>query len=331
MHYRLEVPQHVGRRILLSAKVNHRKFSWRNTQFAYAGVVDPQDSSAAFTKDYDDRKWIFTGDTSDVSGKLKEVPDLPITTMASATAELRVSETASSDAEVSLFRPEDAQRWNNYGVGLLLHRDYEAAEDVFREIAKTSPEYGDSWINLARAVLKQGRPDEAQVSLLKAADLDTDPGKVHFFLGVTAIDQGNLAEAIDHLKKADALYPKDRRIIFQLGRTLLLQQQYEDAIEIFQRGVKIDPEDFQFHHQLSLCYEKLGDSARAEREKLLVERFRPRIAAPFGSGTPEDENERRLIHEHGSYPIDLISNEESESGSRLHSLSRNGITEIGGE
>src|SRR5207237_6269014 len=38
IHYRFDVPEHAGNRILLRAKVNYRKFAWWNTQFAFAGA-----------------------------------------------------------------------------------------------------------------------------------------------------------------------------------------------------------------------------------------------------------------------------------------------------
>ena len=42
IHYRLQIPPNAGDKIHLQAKVNYRKFMWYNTQFAFAGVRDPQ-------------------------------------------------------------------------------------------------------------------------------------------------------------------------------------------------------------------------------------------------------------------------------------------------
>ena len=41
IHYRLRIPEDCGDTIRLRAKVNYRKFSWWNTQWAFAGVRDP--------------------------------------------------------------------------------------------------------------------------------------------------------------------------------------------------------------------------------------------------------------------------------------------------
>jgi len=71
-HYRLHIPENVGDKITLHAKLNYRKFSWFNTHFSFAGVEADKagldKASATTTPDYDDRQWYFDGDTSHVSG-----------------------------------------------------------------------------------------------------------------------------------------------------------------------------------------------------------------------------------------------------------------------
>ncbi|GIT67792.1 MAG: hypothetical protein Ct9H300mP25_12640 [Acidobacteriota bacterium] len=90
IHYRLHVPDDAGDQIFLRPKVNHRKFDWWYTQWAYAGVRDPNDNSEPPTAAYDDGQWGFTGGTSLVSGDLKSIPNLPITVMAETEASLTV-------------------------------------------------------------------------------------------------------------------------------------------------------------------------------------------------------------------------------------------------
>ena len=82
-HFRLRVPENAGSLVKLTAKLNYRKFSWWNTQWAFAGVRDPLQGSFPLAKGYDSGRWIFTGDTSGVSGEVKAIPNLPIVVMAS--------------------------------------------------------------------------------------------------------------------------------------------------------------------------------------------------------------------------------------------------------
>ena len=89
VHYRLRIPETAGDRITLTAKLHYRKFQWWGTQFAYAGVPDPK-VPAEVQKAFDDRPFIFTAGTANVSGNLKYIPDLPIVTLAENEATVRV-------------------------------------------------------------------------------------------------------------------------------------------------------------------------------------------------------------------------------------------------
>src|SRR5262249_30827704 len=126
-----------GDRITLTAKLNYRKFAWWNTQWAFAGVRDPTHIGFRLDKGYDDGRWIFQGDLSQVSGKLKAIPDVPIVTMAQDKKELRVidSKTALPKMEPKLDKI-DLLRWNDYGIGLFLQGDLKSAESVFLRVTE---------------------------------------------------------------------------------------------------------------------------------------------------------------------------------------------------
>jgi hypothetical protein len=79
VHYRITIPADATGHINLKARVLYRKFAWWNTQFAFAGERAP--GAPAATKDYDNAAWVFTGDTSKVSGQVKAIPDVPIVTL----------------------------------------------------------------------------------------------------------------------------------------------------------------------------------------------------------------------------------------------------------
>jgi hypothetical protein len=70
----------------------------------------------------------------------------------------------------------------------------------------------------------------------------------------------------------------------------------------------IDTEDVQMHYTAMLCYRGLGDEAKAHHEELLFRRFKAdeasqSITAKARMASPEDNNERQLIHDHESVPL----------------------------
>lgn len=320
VHYRVQIPKDAGDRIYLKARVNYRKFAWWNTQWAYAGVRDPNQPSFAISPSFDDGRWVFTGETSSVSGLTKRIPDIPTTVMAESTASVRVIDTVASAPRVEpKLHPSVRERWNDYGIGLLLQGDLKGAETAFEKVAAVDPSYADGWVNIGRARLQEGNLDGAEKVLRRALTLDPKLAKTHFFLGVTLKNDGRYDEALQHLRAAAELYPHDRVVLNQLGRVLFLKRRFTGAIEQFEKVLRIDPEDLQAHYNLMLCYQGLGDVARAARERTVYERFKADEAAqaitgPYRQLHPDDNNERQSIHEHGTSGVGVPATRPSGVG-----------------
>jgi len=308
IHYRLDIPKDAGDRIYLKAKINYRKFAWWNTQWAFAGVRDPQDVKPAVTRSYDDGRWLFNGDTSKVSGQIKAIPDIPTTVMAHAQATLTVVP-ATAPVEGKAFLDKSVrERWNDYGIGLLLQGDLKGAEAAFLKVVEMDPPYADGPVNVARARLQEGNVEAAIEMLDKALKIDPDLAKTHFFMGSALKTLGRYDEALTHLRAAAAKYPRDRVVLDQMGRVQFLQRRFDDAIATFQRALLVDPEDLQAHYNLMLCYQGLGNTDLAAREQKLYMRFKAdesaqSITGPYRLKSPEDNNERQQIHEHRTNAI----------------------------
>ncbi len=304
VRFRLRIPPDAGDRIRLEARVNYRKFSWYYTHFAYGGVPDPAPRGAGFSAHYDDRNFLFSGDLSRVSGKLRSIPDVPVVTMARATAELEVAPTGAPAQEWKpIARKEDRERWNDYGIGLLLQGDLKAAVSAFRRVTEADPGYADGWLNVARAHIQEGNTPEAKPWLERALALAPDLPRTNFFLALVRKADGDYDGALAALRKVQAQYPRDRVALNQMARILFLQRHYPEAVRALERVIGIDPEDVMAHYTLMLACRGMGDSARAAREEKLYLRFKADEAAQTITGdyrrlNPEDNNERQPIHEH---------------------------------
>ncbi len=157
VHYRLRVPEDCGDRITVKARLNYRKFAWWNTQWAFAGVRDPEHRDFSLGPGHDDGRWVFTGDTSGVSGEVKAIPDLPITVMDEARGRRpRPAEGRAGAEDGALLDASVRERWNDYGIGLLLQGDLKGAEAAFLKVTRMEPAYADGWVNVGRARLTEG-------------------------------------------------------------------------------------------------------------------------------------------------------------------------------
>jgi len=315
VHYRLFVPRDAGDAITLTAKLNYRKFSWWNTQFAFAGVRDPAQPQPDVAKAYDDGRWLFDGSLSDVSARYKRIPDVPTVVIGQDTVTLPVMAVGPGQAlplrasgafeESVKVDPSDRERWNDYGIGLLLQGDLKGAERAFETVVKCDPKYADGWTNIARALIQEGDIDAARPMLERALALNPRLASAHYFMGLALKADGDYPAAYEQFAQAAAQYPNDRVVRNQMGRMLFLQRKYDLALAEYQHTLAVDPEDLECHYNLMLCYRGLGNNALASREEKLYLRFKAdeasrAITGPFKLAHPEDNNEALPIHEHVS-------------------------------
>ena len=307
VHYRLRIPENAGSTIKLEAKLNYRKFSWYYNQFSYAGATSGD--SSQFTPHYDDRKWEFNGDVTQVSGKIKAVPHQPIITIAQADVTLPVgTKTASKSAAKISVDASDWERWNDYGIGLFLQGDLKNALMAFSRATEADPKRADGYVNMGRVLVQEGDIERAKQVLEKALGLDANLARTHYFYARALRAEGKYDEAIQHLRIVEQQYPKDRVVINDIGRIYFLQHKYDNAVHELKKVLAIDPEDLQANYNLMLSYRGLGQLDLAKDHEKRYLRFKADEAAQALTGKyrvehPEDNNERQSIHEHESAPL----------------------------
>jgi tetratricopeptide (TPR) repeat protein len=282
-------------------------------------VRDPLLADFALSPDYDDGRWVFSGDTSTVSGALKEIPELPITVIAEDTVTLELLDDGgaagargapgpglvTSDLRAAVPAPQayDRERWNDYGIGMLLQGDLVAARAAFEQVTRLEPAYARGFVNLGRVYVQEGDHEAALPVLETALSVDPDLASAHYFLALSLKARGRYDDALPHLRRAADQYPRDRVVRNQIGRILFLQRRHEEAVVEFEATLRIDPEDVTAHYNLMLCYRATGDAGAERREETLYTRFKAdesaqALTGPYRRLNPGDNIERQAIHEH---------------------------------
>jgi Tfp pilus assembly protein PilF len=311
--YRVVVPKDVRGPLTFTARMNYRKFSWWNTQFSYAGVRDPAVTDFGLSPDFDDGRFVFTGDTTRVSGLIKEIPDLPVTVVAENRLSVELASglprggAAGGTVAAAVPAPQafDRERFNDYGIGLLLQGDLVAAAAAFERVNALDPHYAPGFVNLGRVLVQEGDHAAAVPILERALEIDPRLASGHYFLALALKAGGRYDEALEHLRTAAAQYPRDKVVLNQIGRLLFLKRQHREAIAEFEKSLLVDPEDVTAHYNLMLCYRALGDEAGEKRQETLYARFKADESAQALTGSyrrinAEDNIERQPIHEHVS-------------------------------
>ena len=322
VHFRLHVPEDCAGSITLTARLNYRKFSWWNTQFAFAGVRDPSQVHPDLGLDHDDGRWVFTGDVSKVAARFKQVPDLPIVIIGQDSVTIPVAAKTSKLFEETIANDaRDRERWNDYGIGLLLQGDLKGAERAFQKVAELDPKYADGWVNVARARIQEGNTEAAKPVILTALKLNPNLASAHYFYGLALKTDGDYARAYDQFAAAAMRYPRDRVNRNQMGRMLFLERKYNAAVAEYQQTLSVDPEDLEAHYNLMLCYRGLGNEELASREEKLYLRFKAdeasrAITGPYKLAHPQDNNEAQPIHEHVSVTLGDCERPQPKTGKR---------------
>lgn len=324
VHYRLKIPKEARGALTLTAKLNYRKFAHSYTQFAYAGEPEEGQDPALVSVHHDSRRFSFAPGNvpANVSGGMKgRIPNLPIVTLAKAEATLTLAEPGVRTEWVPTVRRQDRERWNDWGIGMLLQGDLKGAEYAFQKVIEAEPEYADGHLNVARALIQEGETDAAKPHLAEALRRGPTLARVQFFRAMVQKADGEYDAALASLRTAATQYPRDRVVQNQIGRVLFLKREYGPAVEALQRVVAVDPEDVQAHYNLMLCYRGLGEKDKAAREEALFRRFKADESAQAITAkprllSPEDNNERQMIHDHESVTLPVGTPETPRSRPR---------------
>lgn len=287
IHYRLEVPDDSEEPIEVTARLLYRKFDTEYLDYIRRDrdpEVDPLDL-----------------------GKEGDPNDLPIVEIASDRVTLKIAGTDSPDPDAVAEAADGAddgaipewQRWNDYGIGLLLKgkAELKQAADAFAEVESLGR--FDGPLNLARVQFAEGDLDGATESLRRADTMDPPPPSwTHGWLsGVVNRQQGNLDEAAESLRNVLKTKVPDRGFDFsldynvrnELGLTLFdlaqraevmgKQDEFEvivqDAIDQFHAVLDVDSENVTAHANLAEIYGLIGDEEQEQKHRTLHTRYKP--------------------------------------------------------
>jgi tetratricopeptide (TPR) repeat protein len=299
-HYRVRIPKDAQGPLTFTAKLNYRKFTHYYAQYSYGLRPKPNQDPKLVSIHYDSREY-----ERDPNAK---IPDIPITVLAKSEVKLQLAKPGEKTVWSAPPQRADRERWNDWGIGLLLQGDLKAAEYAFTRVTEAQPEYPDGWLNVGRALIQEGEIERAKEFISKALQLNTGLGRTWFFKSMAEKADGDYDAALASLQKVAALYPRDRVVQNQIGRILFLKRDYKNAISALQKALEVDPEDVSAHYNLMLAYRGAGNLEAAATEEKLFRRFKAdessqAITAKMRQSSPEANNERQTIHEHESVPL----------------------------
>ncbi len=230
--------------------------------------------------------------------------DLPVTTMASDRVVVPLAPGGQPVVQPPSPVPE-WQRWNDYGIGLLLLGSAGSDKGALRQAAEafaTVERLGrpDGPLNLARVHYKEGSLDQAAAALRRAAAARATPWTLAWLTGLVNKENGHLDAAIENFRMALEAggpdlrargfdFSRDYEVINELAQALFERAKLErgaggaarrtallrEAAAWFERTLALDTENVAAHYGLAQICAQLGEAQRAADHLKLHARYKP--------------------------------------------------------
>jgi len=278
-HYELDVPVEQKTPLTVEVKLQYRKFDAIYMNYVYG---------SNYTR----------------GAPLSMTNELPIVTIASDRITFPVAGSAEPGTNQASSVPE-WQRWNDYGIGLLLEGNIGAekgeliqATQAFQQVEKLGR--ADGPVNLARVYFKEGRLDDAVEALQRAAKFNPPAPRwvLAWFTGLVNKQNGQLEEAISQFRSIlEDRYPeldqrgfdfsKDYEVLNELGQTYYELAKRErgvpdrqatlltSAAEAFEKTLALDSENLTAHYTLALVYTQMGQEQKAAYHRQEHKKYLP--------------------------------------------------------
>lgn len=152
----------------------------------------------------------------------------------------------------------------NLALALFRQKRADDALDVLDTLEQQAPGFAEQFV-LRGEILQSGkRYADAVTAYSKAIDLGLQRADVLVNLGTALSDAGNKESAFTLLAKAGNLESEDAATNFYLGNLFRDQGNQDEALRCFRKAVALYPEFAEAHNNLGLLLQAQGDAAGAE-------------------------------------------------------------------
>ncbi|HEX7316587.1 MAG TPA: tetratricopeptide repeat protein [Pyrinomonadaceae bacterium] len=171
------------------------------------------------------------------------------------------------DGKLARMSEKDAEHFESTGVVRVEDRDNK------RPDVKDEGGSARDYLERGRALLEEGKLNEAIAELSRAASLDAKLSQAHSLLAVAYDRKGLRDRADDSYRRSVEVNDRDPQALNNLGYSLYLNGNYRAAVDKLKRAARLAPADSRILNNLALAQVRLGkyddayrNFARAEGE-----------------------------------------------------------------
>jgi tetratricopeptide (TPR) repeat protein len=149
---------------------------------------------------------------------------------------------------------------------------------LWRDCVAKSPKKPRPNGNLALALDKKGKFEEAISHYYESLRMKPDFWQAHYNLARVLVRQGRIDEGISHYYQALRINPEFADAHYNLGEALMLQERFTEAISHYIKALEIEPDFAEAHNNLGVALEKQGRVKEATDHYLEAIRIKPNFA-----------------------------------------------------
>ncbi|OHB82278.1 MAG: hypothetical protein A2V98_25770 [Planctomycetes bacterium RBG_16_64_12] len=155
---------------------------------------------------------------------------------------IRVQLVDFSHLKSDVLSPKSASSYVNLASALMNQGRTEKAEALFSRALEYQPSRKEAHLGLAMILDRQRKPEEAAARYQQALGIDPSYFEAHMGLGLLLVNVGRLDEGREHLADSVRLKPKDPSANYYYGHVLHRLGKPEEAAVHYQRALRYDPE-----------------------------------------------------------------------------------------
>lgn len=175
--------------------------------------------------------------------------------------------------------PRYVLAYDNRGVVYNRLGDVERAVRDFARAIELAPGFADPYHNRGLAYAGAGALDLAIADF--SAAIARSPGDASILLhrGIANGQRGDFDKALADYELAIKLKPDYSKAFNNRGIVFAQRRDYRRAIEDFTRAIQLDPSNLNALQNRARAYEQVGESAKADADRLEFERLKPNAGA----------------------------------------------------
>lgn len=166
------------------------------------------------------------------------------------------------------YKPDYPDSYNNRGLAYSYMEQYPEALADFDKAIELDPKFSEAFMNRGSFYLYAENFINARKDFEMAEKLKSTNPELYFLRGRLNYTESKFKDAIQDFSKAIKLGMNNQKIYYNRANAYVRNNEHKKAVADYTKALEFDPEDLPSLNNRAYCYDQLGNSELAEKDKL---------------------------------------------------------------